>query len=157
MCQPNWGQTQLIDEGRVERGRGRGGSVRRIELPTATIDTPVPAEEAAESFKKAYESEIELYAPMCDVLKTDWARVRGSSPISVEITAQQGRRQTGGRWSRPDIIAVEVRTFQYVPGKFLTVTTYEIKPTDAIDVTAVYEALAHRRAATHSYVLLRSS
>jgi hypothetical protein len=32
--------------------------------------------------------------------------------------------------------------------------TFEIKPMDSLDVVAVYEALAHRRSATHSYVLL---
>jgi hypothetical protein len=51
-------------------------------------------------------------------------------------------------------VAVEVKTYLYVPGKHLNVTTFEIKPSDAIDVSAVYEALAHRRSATHSYLVL---
>jgi hypothetical protein len=34
------------------------------------------------------------------------------------------------------------------------VITFEIKTTDGIDVTCVYEALAHLRSATRSYVLL---
>jgi hypothetical protein len=69
------------------------------------------------------------------------------------VTAQQGRRSTGGIWSRPDITSVEVRTFAYVPGKFLEVVTFEVKPAGVINVQAVYEALAHRRAATRAYVL----
>lgn len=32
--------------------------------------------------------------------------------------------------------------------------TFEVKPYDALDVTVVYEALGHRRAATRSYALL---
>ena len=64
------------------------------------------------------------------------------------------RRSTGGIWSRPDIVSVEVRTFPYVPGKYLEVATFEVKAANAINVQAVYEALAHRRAATHSYVAL---
>lgn len=32
--------------------------------------------------------------------------------------------------------------------------TFEIKPAEAWDVTAVYEALAHLRSATHAYVVL---
>lgn len=32
--------------------------------------------------------------------------------------------------------------------------TFEIKPSNTINVQAVYEALAHRRAATRAYVLL---
>lgn len=31
--------------------------------------------------------------------------------------------------------------------------TFEVKPSDAIDVTAVYEVLAHLRSATHAYVI----
>jgi hypothetical protein len=63
-----------------------------------------------------------------------------------------GSRPTG-IWSRPDIVTVEVRTFEYVPGKHLDVNTFEVKSWNAINVQAVYEALAHRRAATRSYVL----
>ncbi len=49
---------------------------------------------------------------------------------------------------------LEVRTFTYIPGKVLEVITFEVKPSNAISVQAVFEALAHRRSATHAYVLL---
>ena len=51
-------------------------------------------------------------------------------------------------------MSVEIRAFDHVAGKFMEVRTFEVKPSDGINVQAVYEALAHRRAATHSYVLL---
>ena len=35
----------------------------------------------------------------------------------------------------------------------MEVVTFEVKPRDAIAVTAVYEALAHLRSATHAYVI----
>jgi hypothetical protein len=35
----------------------------------------------------------------------------------------------------------------------MEVVTFEVKPSDAITVTAVYEALAHLRSATHAYVI----
>ena len=44
-------------------------------------------------------------------------------------------------------------SYLYVPGKHLDVATFEVKGTDWIDVTAIYEALAHRRAATRAYVV----
>jgi hypothetical protein len=72
----------------------------------------------------------------------------------VEVTAKQGRRETGGKWSRPDITVVGVSTYPYLPSKYLDVVTFEVKTSDAIDVAAVYEALSHRRASTRSYVLL---
>ncbi len=45
-------------------------------------------------------------------------------------------------------------TFPDVPGKHIELTTFEVKPSNAITVQAVYEALAHRRSSTRSYVLL---
>jgi hypothetical protein len=72
----------------------------------------------------------------------------------LEETAKQGRRDTGGTWSRPDIVVVSVSNYPFVPGKHLDVTTFEIKPSGGVDVTAVYEALAHLRAATRAFVLL---
>lgn len=102
----------------------------------------------------AIQNELALYEPMRSVIAGDWAKDHRTDPLAVEITALQGRRSTGGTWSRPDITSVEVRTFAYVPGKHLEVVTFEVKAANAITVQAVYEALAHRRAATRSYVLL---
>jgi hypothetical protein len=39
----------------------------------------------------------------------------------------------------------------------MEVVTFEVKPTGAIDVTAVYEALAHLVSATHAYVIFHVS
>jgi hypothetical protein len=149
----------LVDRGLISRGRGRGGTLRRvIESPPADVIT-VPVDigrpdEAAANIVESIRREEELYEPMSAVLRGDWVKDRRTNPIAVELTARQGRRATGGTWSRPDLVSVEIKTFEYVPGKFLEVVTFEIKPSDAIDVQAVYEALAHRRAATHAYVLL---
>ena len=40
-----------------------------------------------------------------------------------------------------------------MPGTYLEVVTFEIKPSDAITVAAVYEALAHLRSAAHARVI----
>jgi hypothetical protein len=94
-----------------------------------------------------------LYEPMRAVIGGEWASERGIKPLAAETTAFQGKRGTGGLWSRPDIVSVEIRNFPYVPGRFLEVVTFEVKVSSALNIRAVYEALAHRRAATHSYVL----
>jgi len=147
----------LVDAGFIIRGRGRGGTIRRQVIP-ATIDNAAPTiaqvPEEARKIEEVISSELSLYGPMREVIRGDWAKDHRAYPIAVEVTAQQGRRATGGTWSRPDIVSVEIRTFSYVPGKYLEVVTFEVKPVRAIGVQAVYEALAHRRAATHSYVLL---
>jgi hypothetical protein len=152
----------LVDLGLVVRGRGRGGVVRRVlsdagvEERTVAVVVEASADPAttAATVEAVIKNELALYEPMRRVIATAWAKDHRRDPLAVEITALQGRRATGGMWSRPDIVSVEVRTFAYVPGKYLEVATFEVKAANAINVQAVYEALAHRRAATHSYVLL---
>lgn len=147
---------RLEDAGRIVRGRGRGGTLRLAptEPEGPVVAVPVEQVETAQDVEAVVRGEIDLYAPMRDVIAGEWARDHRASPNAVEITAQQGRRDTGGIWSRPDIVSVEVRTFEYVPGKHIELVTFEVKPSTALTVQAVYEALAHRRAATRSYVLL---
>lgn len=162
-----WGETrywearnELIDSGLIALGRGRGGSIRKIIEEVEVESVPVPVEATAhtadlvEAAGTALQREKDLYDPMLQVLKTEWANERRKQPVVVAITANQGSRSTGGTWSRPDLVSVEVRTYEYVPGKFLEVETFEVKPSNTIDVQAVYEALAHRRASSRSYVVL---
>jgi hypothetical protein len=129
----------LVDAGWLELGRGQGGSVRRVSIDP---DPPV-----------VFDSELDLYEPLLKVISHEWARARRTEPVAVAITAHQGRARTGGTWTRPDITCVSLRTFTYVPGSYLDITTFEVKPIGRLDVRAVFEAVAHRRAATEVYVL----
>lgn len=146
-------RNRLIERGVLETGRGKGGSVRRVSIaqppapaaPAPAIPAPAPASTPAER---------DLYAPMADVIRSRWAQDYRLDSHIVEITAQQGARPTGGRWTRPDITVASYKTFAYVPGKHFDLITFEIKPHDTLDVTVIYEALAHRRAATRSYALV---
>lgn len=155
-----WGaRDALVDRGLIARGVGRGGTVYRVvQGPRAqevTVSVPVTDSTDAASIAAAViQREEGLYEPLSDVLRGAWARDRRSSLLAVEVVARQGRRSTGGTWSRPDIVTVEVLNLLYFPTKILEIVTFEVKPTDSIDVQCVYEALAHRRAATHAYVLL---
>lgn len=141
------------DAGLILRGRGRGGTVRRVPTQAPEPVGETGAAVVAEDVVEALQRELDLYEPLRKVIAAEWAREHRAEPLAVEITAQQGRRATG-IWARPDIVSIEVRTFEYVPGKFIEVVTFEVKPADGISVQAVYEALAHRRAATRSWVLL---
>jgi hypothetical protein len=141
-------RNRLYDRGLVRLGRGHGGSVTIVERP-AEVAT---ADAAATS--SLPDKELNLYAPMAEVLRTDWVKDYRLRQSLVEITATQGRRQTGGTWTRPDLVVAGIRVFPHLPGKYFDLFTFEVKPHWAINVTAVYEALAHRRAATHSYVWL---
>lgn len=60
-------------------------------------------------------------------------------------TARAGRRETGGRWSRPDLTLVTVERYKWLrPQHRLRVMTCELKLGTQLDVSAVHEALAHR-------------
>jgi hypothetical protein len=142
-------RNRLIDGKKLVLGRGRGGSVRRTIIPVET--KAVPAEPVSVVLPEKHEQD--LYGPIAEVLCEKWAKDLLLEEFFVQVTAKQGRRETGGTWTRPDIVAVYVSTYQYVPGKFVDVTTFEVKDETNINVTAVYEALAHLRAGTRGYVL----
>ncbi|TBO27594.1 hypothetical protein EYS42_16635 [Aquabacterium lacunae] len=141
----------LIDRGSLSVARGRGGLVFRVILPEAPAQAGAlePQPEVPPQIR-----EDDLYQPISAVLNQEWAREKRLERWIVHTTARQGRRDTGGRWSRPDLVLATQSTYPYVPGRHFDVITFEVKPSDSIDVTAVYEALAHRRAATKAYVVL---
>jgi len=151
----------LIEEGVLEKMPGRGGKVRRVSLPAApSVEEVVPSlgsdngEQPPALQTGGYTREEELYVPMRNVISAQWCRDQGFDDFAVEITARQGSRQTGGTWSRPDITVFAHKTYPYVPDHFFEVVTFEVKPSGCANVAAVYEALAHRRAATQAYVVV---
>jgi hypothetical protein len=99
-------------------------------------------------------SETDSYPSFEQALREQWAKSMGFENFLVQITAQQGRRDTGGAWTRPDVVVVNVSNYRYVPGRQLDVISFEVKLAQEADVKAVYEALAHTRAATSAYLVL---
>lgn len=65
----------------------------------------------------------------------------------------QGRRETGGSWSRPDVTVVGVKKYEFLPDRLLEVFSFEVKASYDVSIKGVLEALAHREAATRSYVI----
>ncbi|MFE4503886.1 hypothetical protein ACFRFQ_28855 [Rhodococcus sp. NPDC056743] len=145
----------LIRKQAAIAGLGGGGTLRRAP---DQVDGTELAGQVVESVGgvriPARVRERHLYGPLVDTLRESWSRETRSNSIVVEDTSDQGRRSTGGRWTRPDIVAINLKEYDYLPGKYIEVVSFEVKPADQINVTAVYEALAHRRSATHAYVLL---
>lgn len=149
-------RNRLIERGQLVRGRGQGGSVRRAVGGDVAVGVvaSVPETSPVPRGMDGTPTERALYEPMAAVMRAKWAGDYRLETFHVEVTAHQGARQTGGKWTRPDITLVACRTFPYVPGRHFDVITFEVKPADALDVTVVYEALSHRRAATRAYALL---
>lgn len=154
----------LIDSGLIEQGRGRGGSVHRVKavspvvaasstggVAVTVIESPSAAVpqivEAVEEVK-----ETTLYEPFHNAIVTGYTKDNRLKRFISEITAHQGRRATGGRWTRPDLTLVAVRTYQFTPGKRLEVITFEVKPDLDSALEGVYEALAHSAFAHRSYL-----
>jgi hypothetical protein len=131
---------RLLEEGQLERGKGKGGSVRRSSHGELLVAKPTRSS-----------PEARLYEPLLQVLSKDWIREMRIEPdqIHFEISAKQGKKDTGGTWTRPDITAISVRSFQHLPGKFLDVWTFEVKPMESLDITAVFEAASHASRATY--------
>jgi hypothetical protein len=158
----------LVDAGVIVAGRGRGGSVILVvpetiedarlsasSLPKAEIAAVsqelVEATQAAEQQPEI--RELDLYGPALTQLRNHWSNRKQLLHGAYEITALQGRRDTGGSWSRPDIVGAGLRKFEYLPDRVMEVYTFEVKAEYDVSIKGVLEALAHREAATRAYVV----
>jgi hypothetical protein len=139
-------RNRLLQSGVLVTGRGRGGSVLRV-VPVTSPDT----ERSGTAIPRI--AERDLYEPIVSTIRSHWVPDHQMQDFVIDCTALQGRRDTGGKWTRPDATLASCNTYKFVPGKQVELNTFEIKTFDGLDVTAVYEALAHRRAAHYSYVL----
>lgn len=127
----------FLAKGAFEKERGKGGSIRRV----IAQQTPTPdlIKEAEEEKRR----EIDLYDPLMDTIIKMYAPDYDIKEFVCEKTALQGRRNTGGKWTRPDITLIAVRKFEFVPGNFLEVITFEVKPLGFFGVDGAFEAAAH--------------
>lgn len=149
---------ELLDQGLVDKQRGPGGMVSRVvsrEEAEAEAEAEIEAE-AEESAAANVEpgKESDLYEPIGDVLRGDWAREARLMRYAVEVIAHQGSARTGGRWSRPDIAVLSLRKFPLTGRRVFDVYTFEVKLAGQWDVTAIYEAAAHGRRATYPFAFL---
>ena len=149
---------RLIDAGSLVVGRGKGGSVRRLieEAGPGPQEAEVQAVEPAAAEPAAadpFADEASLYAPVTDVIRNRWIQDQPFDQVLVEQTDRGGRRKDG-IWTRPDVTVAAMTSYTYVPGRHFDIITFEIKRHSGFNVTAIYEALAHRRAATRSYVFV---
>jgi hypothetical protein len=142
---------QLIDEGFLTRGKGRGGSVARfaaeVQVPTTGLKKP----------KLHVQKESELYEPLKEWLDRVWGADKTPGDFfEVRVTATpKGKAVGGGKWSRPDVTLVQVNNYDYIALPVLEVTTFEVKKfSDAEDIRSIYETAAHSRWAHFSYLVV---
>jgi hypothetical protein len=141
---------ELLHAGLVRLGRGRGGSVARLETQPAAgagpTDTPglVPRE-------------ADLYQPLVEWLQS-FLESQDRFFWDARVTASpQGRRRSSGQWSRPDVTAVEVWRSEWLPQVNLSVSSYEIKRfCDAERLESACEGKAHGRWAHRSSLVVEA-
>ena len=135
----------LIDDGSIVRGGGKGGSVHRVIVAAeeAPIVSPQPP---------LVSTERSLYEPFRKAIESGYVKDNRIKRFISEITASQGRRNTGGKWTRPDLTLIAVRTYSFTPGKRLEVITFEVKPNLDTAFEGIFEALAHSVFAHRSYL-----
>ena len=133
---------ELVSDGDIALGKGKGGSVFRV----AQVSAAVPG---AASGK--YKAEKTLYKPFLEVVATDFVKDKKLKNVVSQITANQGQKKTGGKWTRPDVVLISVGTYSYLPGKFVDIISFELKIESDFGVSGVFETAAHSRFATKSY------
>ena len=74
----------------------------------------------------------------------------------IELTANQGKRKTGGKWTRPDLTLISVKSYQYVIGRIMDVITFEIKPSDNYGIESVFETASQSVFAHKSYLCIHT-
>ncbi|MDS1113821.1 hypothetical protein RD149_08575 [Gordonia westfalica] len=142
----------LLDKQLVLKAPGQGGALRRAPV-TGDSELSATDSDSIPTIRPPV-AESKLYGPIRTTLGNEWADDRGFHSFVIEETAHQGRRRTGGSWTRPDLVAIGTKTFKHVPHQQFEVVTFEVKPMEQLNAVAVFEALAHRRASTHAYVLV---
>ncbi len=111
-------------------------------MPVAAENTAAPVEAPAEA---------DYYDPFLEAVKKGYVKDNDIRRYVAELTARQGRRNTGGKWTRPDVTLVAIRTFSYLP-KQLEVISFEIKLSLEDALEGVFEAAAHSAFAHRSFL-----
>jgi hypothetical protein len=142
---------ELVGEGAIEPWQGRGGTVRRkrAEIAKPALGKARDAEkEEKEAASKRRSLELQLCPPFFESLRL-WAKDQGWTDHVVNHSASQGRRNTGGTWTRPDFVVIGYRKFEDTLGIVRDAGTFEVK-TSTCGIAAVFETAAHSRVATKS-------
>lgn len=140
------------DQGKILPMRGRGGSLQRIP---DTVDEVQRSGDVTQTTPAttSYDNELALYPPAQKVITGSWAQSENYDDYVVRITAQQGRTITGGKWTRPDISILGIKTYPYLPQRYFDIVTFEIKPANQVTVEGIFEALSHQQFSNRSYVI----
>lgn len=143
---------RALEQGLIEAGRGRGGSVKIIEFIGDALGAEAPGT-AAEEDGNEKPKEADLYEPARKVIEGWWAKAESYDDFIVSVTATRGRAYTGGKWTRPDISILAIKAYPYLPRWNFDIVTFEVKPSNQISVEGIFEALSHQQFANRAYTV----
>jgi hypothetical protein len=152
--------TNLFESGKIEKGRGYSGTVILVPSAPDEVIEHVSLEPVSQSPVEQLNNpliEDALYEPARLQIFDNWPVRHKFDSVAVENIAKQGRRDTGGSWSRPDLALVALKKFEYLPDRIFEIHTFEIKASYDVSVKGVMEALVHRQASTRSYVIYETN
>lgn len=130
---------ELLETERVVRGVGYGGTLARADV-RASGSASEP------SGPGLVGRETELYTPFAEWLESSFQDQELAFARAKNTSGPAGRSRSSGRWSRPDVTAVQVSRYEWLPEITVEVSSYEIKRAkDAVKLESVYEAAAHGR------------
>lgn len=144
---------ELLDAALIQIRRGRGGSVARIPEHVKELEVKAPKGVLVKDEEKLYDEQKKW------LLKNKVSDVEQSGGQAwVVVTGEAGKwKRRSGHWSRPDVVSVEVTTYEYLRQRDVVVTTYEIKRyTPQMDNSWVFEAASHSKGAHHSYLVVET-
>lgn len=146
-------EQELVDRGLIERRRGPNGGIilREDKFQNCQYEQTNQAHVGAEQ-----QPESSYYQRIINCIPEFWKSEFGAVDVVAEITASARGIRTGGTWTRPDIVVLATFDWIFSSRKEGIVTTVEIKTQQNLDITAVYEALAHRSRAHQSYLIIVS-
>ena len=146
-------EQDLVDEKRIERRPGRGGGIYLLQEDDSQSQTD--HESSDSTAEESPSGERGHYKPVLQQIKKHWTEEQSVKHVYGAVTASQGARKTGGRWSRPDITLCTVSEWIFSSRPEGEVRTIEVKLfDDKLDIIGVYEALAHKSRSHYSYLMI---
>lgn len=136
---------EILEAGIIKKGTGKGGSVALLEKEKPVADT---------SFKDPYKDEKALYSDFLETIELKFTKDERLKNYHCEDVSTQGRKNTGGLWTRPDIVLVSINSYSYYPVKVMDLISFELKHYKNISIAGVFETASHSRFATKSYFCL---
>jgi hypothetical protein len=149
----------LIDSGLVRKAHGGpGGSTFAVVPPESDANSLVPEAESPllPGSQEKYPNEGALYEPMLRQIEKFWTIDERYDSSLCRMTGLAGGKNTGGKWTRPDITVVAVQKFKFLRDPVLDVISFEIKPIGKITVEGIFQALAHRQYTNRAYVIFHT-